>query len=302
MNNSFLNYIDDRTGERLVQGVLLFLLETDTQFKQAFCDWLGWESFSYVQEEYSEGQHRHDLAFFYDNNSKKRIELKFWAGWTDSQANTPDDIDLVIVPKSRLSETQKIFENSIIKIWEELEQRVIPSSEIAKVLLSGLSQYYWTPAVFENNEEYDSVMPLVFKSLEHEDDFFSKFITKIDFNDLCPGVIRTSPRGWKGVFIKNPRLGSNWLNFLWFGVMLHVDRWYKENVMDTRLILQVCSRELAPLFPDLEVFPTFTDYAGHNEGIIVKPDANGIYTIENTWNQCKDVITQYSQLEPNGIK
>ncbi|NYT00901.1 MAG: hypothetical protein GKB99_04180 [Methanocellales archaeon] len=275
-------------------------MKSDPHFKHAFCDWLRWDAFSSVEEEYIEGQHRHDLAFFYENNSKKRIELKFWASWTHSQEIAPDDIDLVIVPKSRLSETQKRFQRSIVKTWEELVQQVVPSSELAKVLLSGLNQFYWSPATFEDNEEYDRAMALVFKSLEYEDEFFSKFLTKIkNFNGLYPGVITTSLRGWKGVFIKNPRLGTNWLNYLWFGIMLHVERWYKEDVLDSCLVLQVCSKELAPLFPGLEVLPAFTDYAGHNEGIIIKLDSNGIYTVENTWNQCEHLITQYSRLGTN---
>ena len=162
MNNYFLNYVDSRSGERLVQGVLLFLLKNDAHFNHAFCDWLRWEFFSSVEEEYPEGQHRHDLAFFYEDNSKKRIELKFWAGWTHSQETAPDDIDLIIIPKNRLSETQKRFQCSIVKTWEELEQQVVPSSEIAKVLLSGLNQFYLSPAKFEDNEEYDRVMALAY--------------------------------------------------------------------------------------------------------------------------------------------
>ena len=303
MNKSFLNYVDSRGGERLVQGVLFFLLESDTQFRQAFCDWVGWKLPSYVREEFSEGQHRHDLAFFYEDNSKKTIELKLGAGWTDSQANAPDHINLVIVPSSRLPETQKIFKNSMIKTWEGLEEKVVPASDVAKRLLSGLCQYcYYQTSIPIGDEDYEKAMLSVFKSLEYGDGFFSNFLEKINFSDLYPGVIRTSLRGWKGAFIKNPRLGTDWLNFLWFGVMFNVDRWYKEEVLETCLMLQVCSKNLAPLFSDLEVFPMYTDYAGHNQGIIVKPDENGIYTVENTWDQCKDLITQYSQLGPEDIK
>ena len=56
MNNYFLDYIEDRKGERLVQGVLLYLLESDNTFRQKFCDWLDWPVCLNVQEEYCENE------------------------------------------------------------------------------------------------------------------------------------------------------------------------------------------------------------------------------------------------------
>ena len=295
MNNSFLNYVDNRKGERLIQGVLLFLLENDREFKHGFCNWVGWEIFSNVQEEYSEGEHRHDLVLFY-KNMKKRIELKFWANWTPSQSTTPDTIDLLIVPKVRLTETTENFKNSIVKTWEELEQKVVSFSDIAKVLLSGLAWYYWSPGSLGNYEEYEKAISLAFKSFEYESNFFYKLASKINYNNLSVGNLSFSLKGWKGFFIKNSHLEDHWFNYLWLGIMINADRWNKANSLEFSLILQVCSGKLALTFSDLVLLPGYIGYIGHNEGIIVKPDSEGKYSLESIWDQCESLITQYSHL------
>ena len=47
--------------------------------------------------------------------------------------------------------------------------------------------------------------------------------------------------------------------------------------------------------------PSRVYYDGHNEGIIIEPDSDGSYTIESTWNQCEELITQYSLLGHESI-
>jgi hypothetical protein len=114
------------------------------------------------------------------------------------------------------------------------------------------------------------------------------------------GKLSSSLSGFKGFFIKNSNLKDDWLNYLWFGIEINLYEWKKHQSLEYSLVIQVCSKEHAGTFTDLEILPDFIYYAGHNEGLIIAPDSEGKYTIEYTWNQCKDLITQYSYLDSNG--
>jgi hypothetical protein len=141
---------------------------------------------------------------------------------------------------------------------------------------------------------------LFFTSFEYEDVFLYRFASKIDFSNLSTGNITSSLKAWRGFFIKNSHLGDQWLNNLWFGIVINSQKWNKDNTLEYELILQICSKELAPNFSGREVLPNYGDYTGYNEGIIVKPDSEGKYFLESTWLQCKDFITQYSLLGSEG--
>lgn len=54
--------VEERRGERFVQGLLRFALCSDDAFREAVCEWLGWSPCTQVDEEVVQGAHRHDLV------------------------------------------------------------------------------------------------------------------------------------------------------------------------------------------------------------------------------------------------
>jgi hypothetical protein len=300
-NVSFLRCVENRKQERLVQGILLFLLKTEDTFKQAFCNWVGWSLFDWIEEESSDAENgrRHDFALHYSDGSKKTIELKLEASLTTNQEISSDD--LLIAPSAKLPEIKKCFGDNIkVKSWEDMVENVIDSSDIARVLLSNLCDYYWVPRCFESQQDGEQAFNRILEFLENKSDFLDDFENRISLSNVTTQSSISIVKGYKGFYVYNQKLGLEWRKSLWFGVIADVDKWYKysEEPPEFDLVLQVFSSETtARLSKDvpLEQLPEYFKYEGNNQGIIIKPSQKQ-YTIQNTWLQCKDLITRFSEL------
>ena len=141
---SIFDLTHHRKGEKLVQGILLYLLRGDAPFRRAFCEWFGWAECCSAKEEVKEAKHRHDLWLELKEGNPKRIELKLWAGWTEAQWVDPGAIDVAIVPRAKKAEAEGLFGQGNVKTWEELMKEVAPRSDFASQLLDGLEEYTWT--------------------------------------------------------------------------------------------------------------------------------------------------------------
>jgi len=133
-----------RESERLVQGVLRFLLMNDPAFRQEFCRWAGWQQqFNRFDEDVSEGDRRHDLLAKNSAGDRKRVELKLWARFTEGQRAAPGTIDLLILPETRLHEVKVMFGERTprLKTLEDLEQLGQSTGGPPAMLLQGLGNY-----------------------------------------------------------------------------------------------------------------------------------------------------------------
>lgn len=121
MPATLIECVADRTGERLIQGLLRFLLDNDADFAKAFCSWAQWPaSVKTVREEWPQGCHRHDLVVTLENGLRRNVELKLWAGLTESQSRDSQAIDLFIVPERYSVEFPAIKQNPgshSIEMW-----------------------------------------------------------------------------------------------------------------------------------------------------------------------------------------
>jgi hypothetical protein len=134
-----------RIGERLAQGLLVYALEHDVPFREAFCEWLGWRGRCVeIIEEDPEGPHRHDLVLRFPDEQPRTIELKLWADWTKAQDEDPAAIDRVIVPLGRIHEVNQRFGSEKMRTWEDLVSKVVPQGMLAARVLAGLHDYAWT--------------------------------------------------------------------------------------------------------------------------------------------------------------
>lgn len=296
MAKSFLECVHDRKQERLIQGILYYLLNKEEEFKKAFCEWLGEGEFEQAEEEYAEGQHRHDLVLWYDSEKKKTIELKFHSGFTTQQQSDPHAIDLCIVPAYRRVEAQSIFHDKV-KTWEDFVEQVVSKSKLSGFLLENLNcfqlQYY------EKDFDFYWILNNIFRDFEQYffEDFRSRIENEKGLANLTIGKVDFSKKRkfHYGYYIRNPKTDRYDKKSLWLGIIANIFS-FEQGQREYDLILQVCSLANALSLKPLETLPAYYPFEYHNEGIILKKSSDGKFHADDVFEQCKHLLERYAGL------
>ena len=271
-----------RAGERLVQGILLFALQTDPQFRRDFTRWLGWGECSDVREEVREGIHRHDLLFHYPDGPRT-VELKVWADWTKAQTRDPSRIDAVIVPEGRRQETLGFFSADRVRTWKELMQRGSVWSPCTRELLSGLQEYTWA----SDYVVIDFLKHVIEKWKRQQpggptyvDFFLNRCRDEAKEFGLRSRGSSTRHRWW-GKYLARSR-NSPKQERLWFGFIF--DFTVDSRVKNLAFVLQVCGEALADELGIDDTLPDWSPWSGCKRGFqIAASDGEG-YSVGG-WKQ-----------------
>ncbi len=302
MKKSIWQCIENRKQERLIQGLLLYLLNNDNSFNESFARWLNLESsILAVKEEIAEEQRRHDLVLYLKDQRIINIELKLWAEFTNNQINTPLSIDFAIVPKVRKNTVGFLAEDKI-KTWEEFHDLVVSKSELAKLLFADLIYYIYSGQIYSKSD-FQVDFRLLLNNYNDSDcySFLSNIQYKVYEYDLSVGNIcgNRNNRFYYGFYIKNEKLKIDtidWKNWLWFGFISNISQ--DGTISKPELILQVLSDKIESKFEsELGEFDKVKyPWLAYDKGLLIESN-NGQYLIDDIWGKMKSAIIQYSKFE-----
>jgi hypothetical protein len=302
MPASLFDCIVGRTSERLVQGLLRFLLENDDDFRAAFQDWCGWPTIKEVREEECDGCHRHDLVLYLDRpNEKRNVELKLWAGLTNSQATDSASIDLFIVPKRYSGNVPK----EKTRTWESFQEKVVSKSDFAQKLMKGFEQYTWTGGSLEISRLKEEILAWVGgREMSWKGSWFLTGCNEcIENHGLKLGMSSSNKfykdkngvHGYWGYYLTLPehRSTDRWL---WNGFI------FKGNageITECGFILQIAEA----LKSKLEIHTFIPSWYGREKGsqCICFSCDDPIFTVDNWWREAEDLLHRYETLNDRSI-
>jgi len=302
MNKSLFECVHERSGERLVQGLLLFLLQSDEAFRSAFLRWLGWPNASVaIQEEYIDGCHRHDLLFTFPEGIRKTLELKLWAGWTDAQSTDPCNIDCVLVPRLREPDSIAVFSAAKVRTWEALLQDVAVHSPMAMQLLRGFDEYTWTGQIFHradliaeierwwrSGEDADPYRGSVF--LQH----CSARAKELGLDSTAASQLyRQKDYGYWGRYLINKNF-EHWRQRLWFGFVF---RMKGTEVRQVEFAMQALSADIGRGIGLSSELPDWYPWAlSPAIGIILELNSDDCYNADDWWHACASSLAEYARI------
>jgi hypothetical protein len=296
MPRTLIECTEMRKGERLVQGVLLFLLTNDQPFRRAFCEWAGWpRELRHIAEEKREGAHRHDLYFEFDDGSKRNLELKLWAGPTERQSADPESIDLFLVPERYQSSGCSPFPAKKLRHWEDFKEAVVKRSPFAQRLLQGFDTYAWTGGSIERRALKTEVeLWWAGKDCEWRGTWFLRgcadCAAKLGLRYNLSARLRRADRlGYWGYYLKSSRFPEKAGFWLWFGFIFQTND--HNSVEELELILQV-PRALEARLGMRPVIPAWYKEDWGKTGVSIDP-VDDQYTVAGWWEKCETCIRQY---------
>ena len=291
MARSLFEATEDRSGERLVQGILVYLMENDVEFRSAFCRWLGWATeWTAVREEVKTKTQRHDLVVHFRDGSSESIELKLWAGLTEAQSKHSRDIAWVIVPEARKRELAAQFAPERTMTWEDLVDNVASQSSFAERVLSGLKEYAWMGNCLPVSWLREEIRTWARgRSLEG---------CRVDwFLDRCCdvaadlGLIRTTgvvrSRYWGRYLTRQGR--DDWL---WLGFAFALDSEEKPV-----FALQASSDELAERLGVTQALPSWFSWGVCAKGVEFAPTENDTYTVPSWRAASEEILRRYAAMK-----
>lgn len=295
MPATLIECVADRTGERLIQGLLRFLLDNDADFANAFCSWAQWPaSVTTVREECADGCHRHDLVLTFENGQRRNIELKLWAGLTDSQSRDSQAIDLFIVPERYSGGVPR----DKAKSWESLNRNVVSKSALAKRILAGFEEYTWTGGSLPLATLQREVQNWIDGT---EADWRGRWFLKgcndcLDDHDLnlhpsnATKLLPEERLGYWGYYLRRP-VDQGTDRWLWNGIIFS----YKAS-LEVAYIVQI-SQELSRLLGcRRKVMPPWYPREHGATGVRIEAQ-DGIFSVEGWWNQVGDVLKEYDGMK-----
>lgn len=302
MNKSLFECVHERSGERLVQGILLFLLQGEEPFHSAFLRWLGWpDSCVSIQEEFKDGFHRHDLLFTFPEGIRKTLELKLWAGWTDAQSTDPCGIDCVLVPRLRERDAIAVFGSLKVRTWEALIHDVAVHSPMAMHLLRGFDDYTWTGQMF-SRADLTAEIERWWRSGEDADPYRGSVFLQLcsarakelgQDSTAASQLYRKKDYGYWGRYLITEKC-EDWRQRLWFGFVFRIQ---EAEVRRVEFALQALSTEIGRRIGLNSELPDWYPWEMRPAlGIIVGPNSEDCYNVDDCWKECSAFLHTFGKL------
>jgi hypothetical protein len=270
---SFIELINGREHEYLLQGILLYFLQKDNYFLLPFCDWFNIileEKNPPVYEESKDGENRYDIQIG-DGPTSKNIELKLWADFTPNQIKNIETIHGILLPHQRMNDpiiNELKAKGAKIKTWEDfIEKFLKPNYPVAYEIFYGLCDY-WNLGEFASREDIAKEAKNWLEgksSVKHPGTALLSSITS-----GAKWVANASPKGHFWGRYLHPKDDLHLEYWLWLGFV------FSKNGDEIDFILQVSESTGAklniPPLPENQLKSAWKGPGVKLPGIIIRPD------------------------------
>jgi len=230
---NLLQLIDGRSGERLVQALILHAA-SEEGFRDEFVEWLGFEeegTCTRIREEVKDKGLRYDLVLEFPHGKEKHVELKLHAGFTEEQhreltSSETSSFHAVIVPEYRLEDVKKQYgkAGAVFKTWEDFAKGPARATPRSVVLFDRMMEYIHGVEVISVGQVKNGLHLWSERKWSWENDWglFHRFLvrlryeTKRRYPDLQVGPVKSAPKSnFYGFNIGRKKMTG----YVWFGLV-----------------------------------------------------------------------------------
>ncbi|MBI4880341.1 MAG: hypothetical protein HY812_11885 [Planctomycetes bacterium] len=302
MPASIFQCAEARRQERLVQGILRFLLTSDGSFLRTFCAWAGFpgECVAVHEDPGESGAPPHGLLLSFADGSARRVDLVFWAERGDARGRDGASADLFIVPEHRGRRFGPL-PAAKTRTWADLVARAGTASDLACAVLHGLEDYVWTGEALALAALKDEIE--AWWSDQEREWQVSRFLrgcaeraqehglSVSSSQKLC----RQTGTGYWGQYFKNAWLPASHRSWLWNGFVFRIGEGGR--VARVLLALQLLDDAADRLGRSRAPLPQWYPWQDGDTGVVVAADGEERLSVRAWYEESRELLEQYADLE-----